>query len=97
MALWSTARTSRRSVATGACCASSCRSTSRCRDTAVDLVVESDDLVAQLDVLRLECVDGGAYGAKHHGTLLLKACLEGFEALLVLDACHRHQPNLPVT
>ena len=62
---------------------------------AVDLVVVGDDLVAQLDVLRLERVDGRAHGAKHHCAFLLKARLQGFEALLVLDAWH--QPNLPVT
>ena len=58
---------------------------------AVDLVVVGDDLVAQLDVLRLERVDGAAHGAEHHGALLLEARLERFEALLVLDAGHHHR------
>ena len=62
---------------------------------AVDLVVEGDHLVAELDVLRLERVDGGPNRAEHDRALLLEAGLERLEALLVLDA--RHHPKRPVT
>ncbi len=61
----------------------------------IDLVVEGDDLVAELDVLRLECVDRAPHGPEHERALLLEGCLEHVEGVLELDACH--QPNRPVT
>ncbi len=62
----------------------------------VDLVVEGHDLVAELDVLRLEDVDCAAQRAHDHGPLLLQGRLERVEARLELDARHGH-PNRPVT
>ena len=88
--VWSTASTRRRSVATGACCASS--SLDRPLDPVValvDLVVERDHLVAELDVLRLERVDRAAHRAKDDLALLLEVCLERMRGSLELDACHR--------
>ena len=61
----------------------------------VDLVIERDDLVAELRVLRLERVDGAPHRAEHERALLLQVCLQRVELRLELDA--RHQPNLPVT
>ena len=62
----------------------------------VDLVVERDDLVAELGVLRAENVDGAAKRAQDERALLLERCLERVEARLELDPRHRH-PNRPVT
>ena len=62
----------------------------------VDLVVEHDDLVAELHVLRPEHIDGAAERAEDELALLLQGRLEPVEARLELDPCHRH-PNLPVT
>ena len=61
----------------------------------VDLVVEGDDLVAQLDVLRLEGVECASQSAEHDRSHLLDARLERVQALLVLDpGVH---PKRPVT
>ena len=54
----------------------------------VDLVVEGDDLVAELDVLRLEGVDGPSDRAEDDLALLLEIGLEGVEARLELGARH---------
>ena len=62
----------------------------------VDLVVERDDLVAELGVLRGENVDGAAQRPQDERALLLQGRLERVEAGLELDARHR-QPNRPVT
>ena len=62
----------------------------------VDLVVEGDDLVAELGVLRRENVDGTAQRPQDERALLLQSGLERVEAGLELDAGHR-QPNRPVT
>ena len=59
----------------------------------VDLVVEGDDLVAQLDVLRTERVHDAADRAQDDLSGLLESCLEGVELALELDS----HPNLPVT
>jgi len=61
----------------------------------VDLVVEGDDLVAELDVLRLERVDRAGDRAEDDLALLLEVGLERLEALLVLDPSH--YPKRPVT
>ena len=61
----------------------------------VDLVVEGDDLVAELHVLGLHRVDRAADGPQHHVALLLEARLERIEAGLVLEP--RHHPKRPVT
>ena len=60
---------------------------------AVDLVVEGDDLVARLDVLRLERVDNAANRAHDDLAGLLEARLEGVQLLLELDS----HPKRPVT
>jgi len=54
----------------------------------VDLVVERDHLVAELDVLRLECVDRAGHRAEDDAALLLEIGLERLEARLVLDPRH---------
>ena len=56
----------------------------------------ADHLVAELDVLGLHRVDRPAEGAEDDGALLLQACLERIEALLVADPMHDY-PNRPVT
>ena len=59
----------------------------------VDLVVERDHLVAQLDVLRAQGVDGAANRPGGDVAELLEARLQGVEVGLQLGS----HPNLPVT
>ncbi len=59
----------------------------------VDLVVERDDLVAELDVLRAECVDDATDRPDDDLAGLLESRLEGVQLSLELDS----HPNLPVT
>ena len=59
----------------------------------VDLVVERDDLVAELDVLRAKRVDRAADRPQHDLAGLLEARLEGVQLCLKLDS----HPNRPVT
>ena len=59
----------------------------------VDLVVERDDLVAELDVLRSQGVDRAADRARHDLADLLEAGLERVEIRLQLGP----HPNRPVT
>ena len=59
----------------------------------VDLVVERDDLVAELDVLGAERVDGATNGAEDDLTRLLEARLEAVEVRLELGS----HPKRPVT
>ncbi len=59
----------------------------------VDLVVERDDLVAKLDVLRPERVHNTADRAEDDLAGLLEIRLEGIQFALELDP----HPNLPVT
>ena len=90
--LWSTARTRRRSVATGDCWASN--SLDRLLDAVVarvDLVVEGDDLVAELDVLRLERVDGARTARRTTAPCSWRLGLERVEARLELDPRHANR------
>ena len=59
----------------------------------VDLVVERDHLVAELDVLGTEGVDGAADRPQHDLAGLLEARLEAVQLGLELDS----HPNRPVT
>ena len=59
----------------------------------VDLVVESDDLVAELDILRAQGVDDATDGAEDDLAGFLEPRLEGVQLSLELDS----HPNLPVT
>jgi hypothetical protein len=59
----------------------------------VDLVIEGDDLVAQLDVLRAESIDCTANGAQDDLTRLLEARLEAVQVGLQLGP----HPKRPVT
>ena len=61
--------------------------------STVDLVVEGDDLVAELDVLRAERVGDAADRPDDDLTGFLEAGLEGVELPLQLDP----HPNRPVT
>ena len=80
------ASTSRRSVATGVCRASSDSIALLDRDVApVDLVVEGDHLVGQLDVSLSERVQRAAQRAQDELALFLQARLELVELLLEAD------------
>ena len=59
----------------------------------VDLVVEGDDLVAQLDVLRPQCIHDSADRSQNDLAGFLEASFEGVQLGLQLDS----HPNLPVT
>jgi hypothetical protein len=59
----------------------------------VDLVVEGDDLVAELDVLCSERIDGAADAAEHDHSHLLELRFERVQLGLKLDS----HPNRPVT
>ena len=87
---------SRRSVATGACCASTSSIDFSIRWYRTSISSSNAiDLVAELDVLCLERVDRTPHRAEHDGALLLQVRLERMELCLELDA--GHQPNRPVT
>jgi hypothetical protein len=92
----SIASTSRRSVATGVCRASS--SWIPLLDlevAAIDRVVERDHLVGELGVRAPQRVQRAAQRAQHEAPFLQQARLQGVEVLLEADATH--QPNRPVT
>jgi hypothetical protein len=59
----------------------------------VDLVVEGNDLVAELDVLRAQRVDDAAYRTEDDLAGLLESCFEGIQLGLEPDS----HPNRPVT
>ena len=59
----------------------------------VDLVVERDDLVAELDVLGAQRIDDAADRPEDDLAGLLEPCFEGVQLALELDS----HPNLPVT
>ena len=62
----------------------------------IDLVVEGDDLVAQLCILALDDTDRPSQSTQDDRALLLERCFERVEALLKFDAGHGY-PNRPVT
>ena len=91
---WRIARTRRRSLATGVWRASTISTCLLEREVAlVDLVVERDHLVAELDVLRPQGVDGAADRPEDDLAGLLEARLERVQLGLQLDS----HPNRPVT